>query len=81
MKGGSDSYTLFLSSSQVEVKLVNSTTILGLAIANDLTWNDHGTDVIKKASKRLYFLTQLKTVGVPPYDLILFYVSTLFLNI
>ena len=75
MKGGSDSHTLFLSSSQVEVKLVNSRKILGLAIANDLTWNYHGTDVIKKASKRLYFLTQLKTVGVPPYDLTLFYVS------
>ena len=39
-----------------------------------LTWNDHVTE-ISKASKRLYFLTQLKKTGVPKQDLALFYVS------
>ena len=41
-----------------EVELVTSTKLLGLTIANDLTWNDHVTEITKKASKRLYFLTQ-----------------------
>ena len=48
-----------------EVELVTSAKLLGLTIANDLTWNDHVTEITKKASKRLYFLTQLKRVGVP----------------
>ena len=47
-----------------EVELVTSTKLLGLTIANDLTWNDHVTEITKKASKRLYFLTQLKRAGV-----------------
>lgn len=43
-----------------EVELVTSTKLLGLTIANDLTWNDHVTEITNKASKRLYFLTQLR---------------------
>ena len=58
-----------------EVELVTSTKLLGLTIANDLTWNDHVTEITKKASKRLYFLTQLKRAGVPQQDLALFYLS------
>ena len=58
-----------------EVELVTSTKLQGLTIANDLTWNDHVTEIAKKASKRLYFLTQLKRAGVPKKDLALFYVS------
>ena len=58
-----------------EVELVTSTKLLGLTIANDLTWNDHATVITKKASKRLYFLTQLKRAGVPKQDLAMFYVS------
>ena len=58
-----------------EVQLVSSAKLLGLTIANDLTWNDHVTEITKKASKRLYFLTQLKRAGVPKQDLALFYVS------
>jgi len=54
--------------------LVTSTKLLGLTIANDLTWNDHVTEITKKASKRLYFLTQLKRAGVLKTDLALFYV-------
>ena len=58
-----------------EVELVTSTKLLGLTIANDLSWNDHVTEISKKASKRLYFLTRLKRAGVPKQDLALFYVS------
>ena len=58
-----------------EVELVTSVKLLGLTIANDLTCNDHVTEITKKASKRLYFLTQLKRAGVPKQDPALFYVS------
>ena len=37
-----------------EVELVTSTKLLGLTIANDVTWNDHVTEITKKASKRLF---------------------------
>ena len=42
-----------------EIELVTSTKLLGLKIANDLTWNDYVTEITKKASKslRLHFLT------------------------
>ncbi|XP_068756572.1 uncharacterized protein [Montipora capricornis] len=58
-----------------EVELVTSTKLLGLTIANNLTWNDHVTEITKKASKRLFSLTQLKRPGVPKQDLAMFYVS------
>ena len=46
-----------------EIKIVISAKVLGLTVANDLTWNDHVTEITKKASKRLYFLTHLKKSG------------------
>ena len=36
-----------------EIKIVTSTKLLDLTIANDLTWNDHVTEITKKASNRL----------------------------
>ena len=33
--------------------------MLGLNIASDLTWNSHVLDVIKKASKRIYYSTMM----------------------
>ena len=40
-----------------------------------MTWNSHISEVIKKASKRLYILVQLKRARVPLQDLVLFYTS------
>ena len=40
-----------------------------------VTWNLHVAEVIKKASKRLYFLLQLKRAHVPKSDLVTFYTS------
>ena len=40
-----------------EIELLTSTKLLDLTIANDLTWNDHVTEITKKTSERLYFLT------------------------
>ena len=43
-----------------ETEVVSSVKLLGLKLASDLTWNDHITEVVEKASKRFYFLIQLK---------------------
>lgn len=55
--------------------VVTSVKLLGLTISNDLTWNVHINDLVKKASKRLYFLVQLKRANVLPHDLVLFYIA------
>ena len=57
-----------------EVELVTSTKLLGLTIANDLTWNNHVTEITKKASKRL-FPNSVKESVSSEQDLALFYVS------
>lgn len=49
--------------------------LLGLTISDDLTWNAHVNEVVKKASKKLYFLVQLKRSRLPPSDLVLLYLS------
>ena len=49
--------------------------LLGLTISDNLTWNAYIDEVVKKVSKRLYFLVQLRRAKVPPQDLALFYVS------
>ena len=38
------------------------------------TWNMHIDQIIKKASKRMYFLIQLKRVIVARHELILFFI-------
>ena len=58
-----------------KIEVVSSVKLLGLKLASDLTWNDHITEVVKKAIKSLYFLIQLKRARVPPHDLALLYIS------
>ena len=58
-----------------EIELVESAKLLGVTITNNLTWNAHIKEVIKKASKRLYHLVQLKRAKLPVQDLVLFYTS------
>ena len=58
-----------------EVELVDSAKLLGVTISNNLTWNAHIKQVIKKARKRLYYLVQLKRARLPVEDLVLFYTS------
>ena len=43
-----------------DLELVNSVKILGVSISNNLQWNVHATEVIKRANKRFYFLVLLK---------------------
>ena len=58
-----------------ELEAVKSAKLLGLTISDNLTWNAHVNDVVKKASKKLYFLVQLNRVQLPPSNLVLFYKS------
>ena len=52
---------------------MTSAKLLGLTISSNLTWNEHISEVIKKASKRLYFLVLLKRSRVPRHDMSTFY--------
>ena len=58
-----------------EVEVVNSAKLLGITISDNLTWNAHVNEVVKKASKKLYFLVQLKRARLPPSDIVLSYLS------
>ena len=46
-----------------------------MIITSDLSWNEHINETVKKASKRLYFLVQLKRAKLPRTDLVLFYAT------
>ncbi|CAB3999917.1 RNA-directed DNA polymerase from mobile element jockey-like, partial [Paramuricea clavata] len=48
-----------------EVEIVESAKLLGVTISNNLTWHAHIKEVVKKASKRLYYLVQLKRARLP----------------
>ena len=57
------------------LEVVKEAKILGLNISNNLKWNIHVTEIVKKASKRLYFLTQLKRSKVGSRELVQFFVT------
>ena len=57
------------------LEVVNSAKLLGVKLTNNLSWNEHINDTIKKASKRFYFLIQLKRANVSLKDLVLFYIT------
>ena len=47
-----------------ELEVDDSSKLLGVTIRSSPSWNAHINEVIKKASKRLYFLVQLKRARV-----------------
>lgn len=49
--------------------MVENVKLLGLNISRNLTWNTHINEIVKKASKKLYFLIQLKRAKVARTDL------------
>ena len=57
------------------LETVSNAKLLGLTVSNNLTWNAHISELIKKASRSLYFLVQLKRANVPPSDLALLNVT------
>ena len=58
-----------------ELELVHCAKLLGITITRDLSWNDHIGKVLKKASKCLHFLVQLKRAKLPSNDLVLLYTT------
>jgi hypothetical protein len=52
-----------------------SLTVLGLNVSGDFKWNYHVSELVKKSSKRLYFLTQLKRAKVGCLELVPFFKS------
>ena len=46
-----------------------------LTLSNDLSWNDHCDEMLKKACKRLYALRSLKAAGLNQKDVVLVYCS------
>ena len=55
------------------IKAIQSTKLLGLTINDTLTWNDHIENLGMIASKKLYFLVQLKRARFPIVDLVTHY--------
>ena len=54
---------------------MNSVKLLGLNTSNDLKWNVHVSELVRKVSTRLYFLRQLKKSHVATRELLLFYIT------
>ena len=60
-----------------ELSVSNSVKMLGVTISSDLKWNDHISECIKKANKRLYFIVLLKRANVPLSDIVNFYCTVI----
>lgn len=57
------------------IETLYSLKLLGVTLSKDLRWNTHIDLLIKKTSKRLFFITKIKRAKVSPEDLIKFYVT------
>ena len=55
------------------IEVVTSAKLLGLTISNNLKWNAHRENVIKKGASRLYLLRQLKRAKGDPAQLLCSY--------
>ncbi len=51
--------------------------MLGVTTSQDLTWNKHEENIVKKAGKRVYMLYQLKRAGITQKDLVTVNVSVI----
>ena len=61
-----------LSTPAGPIQRVTTVKLIGLHLDAGLSWTTHINTIISKASKRLYFLKQLRTAGVPPQQLLHF---------
>ena len=64
-----------LTVDDMNVERVKSTCILGLTIQDNMKWNEHIHNIVKKASKRLYMLRLLKRANVSIDTLITVYTT------
>ena len=56
-----------------QIDVVSHAKILGVNISSNLKWNHHISEVVKKARKRLFCLSQLKRACLGPNELVQFY--------
>ena len=56
-----------------QIDIVSHAKILGVYISSDLKWNHHIAEVVKKARKRLFCLSQLKRSGLGSNELVQLY--------
>jgi len=59
------------------IQCVATFKLLGLHLDAGLSWTTHINTIVSKASKQLCFLKQLRTAGVPPQQLLLFYTAVI----
>ncbi|KAK3563261.1 hypothetical protein QTP86_019327, partial [Hemibagrus guttatus] len=59
------------------VEIVKSTKLLGVHLAEDLTWSLNTSSITKKAQQHLYFLQRLRKAHLPPPILTTFYRETI----
>ena len=72
-KKQSEFHPILVNGNQLEV--VRSAKLLGVIITSDLSWNQQINETVKKASRRLNLLVQLKRAKLPCKDLLLFYAT------
>lgn len=48
-----------------ELEVVQREKLLGVTVTSHLSWNEHITNIVTKASKRLYFVEQVKGANLP----------------
>ena len=58
-----------------ELQTTDIVKILGVKISKDLKWDVHISDIIKRASGRLFMLTTLRRLGLPAEDLKTIYIG------
>ena len=55
------------------IRTVTNAKLLGVRINSKLSWNDHIANLVAKASRKLYFLAQLKRAKVSTADMVAYY--------
>ena len=61
----------------VEIERVKGVKLLGIIVANKVTWNENTTYICSKASKRLYHIKQICRPGLDSVDILAFYGSVI----
>ena len=64
-----------LSIDHIPLERVANFKLLGIWLANNLSWDKHMDVTLKKTSTRIYFLKQLKRGGLSAEDLTTFYIT------
>ena len=58
-----------------QIELVSNTKLLGLHISDNMKWKSNTENMIKKASKRLWILRRLRSLGAKSNSLLDVYVK------